>query len=300
MERLARKRVAVVAVKLPGVIQKHDVEWNRAGKVQPAAHVRRERHHRHRREQHGVKQDLQAREPAAVGHRQHRDAGAGVFLLAIERQRPEMRRRPQKNNQEQQQRVRRDVAGDRGPAEHRRCGAGGAADDNVLRRRVLEPDGVDDRVTDEGSKRQHRRQHIDPGDEDDHGQDADSEREYQRLGRGEASGRQRSIVRALHHGIGLAIEDVVERGRGARRERDAEGAEDEGAERRRAGRGQEHADHRGEHDERHHARLGELEVLARECRETPRAERRGARRIGGGDGCLHGLRFSERVAGRAT
>src|SRR3546814_9205852 len=43
---------------------------------------------------------------------------------------------------------------------------------------------------------------------------------------------------------------------------DAEQPEHALAQRRQAGHGEEHAHHRGEHDQRHHARLGQLPVLA--------------------------------------
>ena len=54
-----------------------------------------------------------------------------------------------------------DLAAHRGPAEHRRHRARGAADDDVLRRQRLQHHGVDDRVADEGGERQPHRQRID-------------------------------------------------------------------------------------------------------------------------------------------
>ena len=93
-------------------------------------------------------------------------AHLGVFILARDRQRPEMRRRPHEHDEEQQQRVRVDGVRDRGPAEHGRRGAGGAADDDVLRRRALEPHGVDHGVADQRGEREHGGQRVDQQHED--------------------------------------------------------------------------------------------------------------------------------------
>ena len=80
------------------------------------------------------------------GHRQHRHAGLGVIGLHEQRQRPEVRRRPQEDDGEQQPRQQRRVARHRRPADDDRKGAGRAADDDVLRRPALQPDGIDDDV----------------------------------------------------------------------------------------------------------------------------------------------------------
>ena len=50
-----------------------------------------------------------------------------------------------------------DVAGHRGPADHRREGAGGAADHDVLRRAALQPDRVDEDVEQDRRREQRRR-----------------------------------------------------------------------------------------------------------------------------------------------
>ena len=54
-----------------------------------------------------------------------------------------------------------DLATHRGPAEHRRHRARGAADDDVLRRQRLQQHGVDNRITDEGGEGQPHRQRVD-------------------------------------------------------------------------------------------------------------------------------------------
>ena len=49
---------------------------------------------------------MQARVTGAVGHRQHRHAGAFAYSSrAVERERPEVRRRPDEDDQEQHQRL---------------------------------------------------------------------------------------------------------------------------------------------------------------------------------------------------
>ncbi|MNG05356.1 hypothetical protein D3C84_885420 [compost metagenome] len=84
-----------------------------------------------------------------MGDRQHRDVGLGVFLFAMNRQCPEVRRGPGEDDQHQQQRFGADVTGGRGPAEQRWRGTGEAADDDVLRGRTFQEPGVDHRVAEQ-------------------------------------------------------------------------------------------------------------------------------------------------------
>ena len=56
------------------------------------------------------------------------------------------------------------LPGDRDPADDRRQGARGAADDDVLRRGALQHDRVDDDVERDREQRQERREQVDePG-----------------------------------------------------------------------------------------------------------------------------------------
>ena len=71
-----------------------------------------------------------------------------------------MRRRPQEDDGEQQERQRGDVAGRRDPADQRREGAGGAADDDVLRGPALQPDRVDQDVEQDRNGEQRGRQMV--------------------------------------------------------------------------------------------------------------------------------------------
>jgi hypothetical protein len=113
---------------------------------------------------------LQPRERDAVRDGQHRNADLGVFIFTRDGQRPEMRRRPDEHDQEQQQRVGIDAVGHGDPAEHRRRRTGRTTDHDVLRRRALEPHGVDDGVTDQRGEREHGGQHVDQPHEDRHRQ----------------------------------------------------------------------------------------------------------------------------------
>ncbi|MCY1177310.1 hypothetical protein D9M73_176130 [compost metagenome] len=101
----------------------------------------------HRQQDQGVQQDMQFGVALTVGHRQHRDIGLGVFLLAVDGQRPEVRRGPGENDQHKQQGFGADMAAYRHPAEQRRSGPGQATDDDVLWRGALEKAGVEHRIT---------------------------------------------------------------------------------------------------------------------------------------------------------
>ena len=108
-EHLHRQVRALGELHLQRVEDEHAVEHERGGQIDEPAHAGDERHQRHGRQQHGVQQHLQPRERDAVRHGQHRNADLGVFILARDGQRPEMRRRPDEHDEEQQQRVRIDA-----------------------------------------------------------------------------------------------------------------------------------------------------------------------------------------------
>jgi len=156
----------------------------------------------------------------------------------------------------------RRLAGDRRPAEHRRHRAGSAADDDVLRRHGLEDHGIDDGVADEGGEREPHGEVVHPLVQDEEAQAADRAGEHQGLQRRHLPARQWPAARARHHRVDLLLDQAVDRGGGARGERDAEGAGNQRLQRHHARRRQEHPDHRREDDERHHARLGQLVELA--------------------------------------
>ena len=71
-----------------------------------------------------------------------------------------MRRRPQEDDQEQDERLEPDLSGCRRPANHRRKRAGGTADDDVLRRAPLQPYRIDDDVEEDREGEQRRGRDI--------------------------------------------------------------------------------------------------------------------------------------------
>ena len=92
--------------------------------------------------------------------RQHRDPRRRVVVAVLERQRPEVRRRPAEHDGEQHPRGRGERAGDRRPADEDRHGAGRAADHDVLRAARLEPDRVHEDVEEHRAHRQRRCEQV--------------------------------------------------------------------------------------------------------------------------------------------
>ena len=73
----------------------------------------------------------------AVGDGQHRNFYLGVLFLTRNGQRPEMGRRPRKNNEHQQECVTINLIGDRRPTQQGRHRAGQSTDHDVLGRRAF-------------------------------------------------------------------------------------------------------------------------------------------------------------------
>ena len=143
------------------MFEKDRVQDDSRHQIEPARHSDELRHQGDEGQTDRVEEDVTARVLGAVRHRQHRKTGCFVLLGAVQGQRPEMWRRPHKDDEEEQPGLGRHGVGDGSPTQHRRHGAGGAADDDVLRGVGLEEDGVDDGVTDEGRQRQPHGQRID-------------------------------------------------------------------------------------------------------------------------------------------
>ena len=138
-------------------VDEHPTEPDRGGEVD-RPHVADRVEHQGRREQHqGVQEDLTPGLPLAPDHRQHRHAGRRVVAREPHRQRPEVRRRPDEHDREQDPRRRRQGAGHRGPPDEGGHRAGRAADHDVLRRGALEPHRVDEDVEGDRGQGQGRR-----------------------------------------------------------------------------------------------------------------------------------------------
>ena len=220
-EGLPRQRVGVAAPEPPAVAAEHDAEDDRRGEVDRPAHSGDEGQQGRGEQHQRVQEDVQARELRAVRHRQHRQAGAAVVLGAVERERPEVRRRPQEDDQAEDQRLGADVAADRRPAEHRRHRPRRAADDDVLRRQRLEQHRVDDGIADERGERQPHRQRVDREPEDRAARAAERGRERERLAGRQLAGGRGAPRRARHAGVDALLDQAVERRRRGGDEPDA-------------------------------------------------------------------------------
>src|SRR5262249_27046128 len=106
----------------------------------------------------GIEQNLSPRFLRPGNHREHRNASAGVVVGANERQRPEMWRRPEEEEGKEETGLDREAPRPRPPADDGRKGARGAADNNVLRRRSLEPCRIDSNVKEDREGEQRRRE----------------------------------------------------------------------------------------------------------------------------------------------
>ena len=198
--------------------------------------------------------------------RQHRQAGLRVVLDPVQRQRPEVRRRPQEDDQAHQPGLGADLAAHRGPAQHRWHRARGAADDDVLRRRRLQQHGVDDRVADEGGQRQPERQRV-------HAKKQQARCRPHRAGPRRSApanwlssplavGRQ--AVRFMRASICCSIRQLKAAAAAATSQMPALAASmvNHSPPRGTTGHGQGHADHRAENDQLHDPRLGQRIELA--------------------------------------
>ena len=116
-------------------------------------------HERQRHQHNRIREYLPRGRARAADHRHHRDPCRGVLALEQQRERPEVRRRPQQHDHEQVDRAHPEVAVGRGPARQRRDRAGGAPDHDVLRRRSLQPQRVHDHVVRASGQRQQSREH---------------------------------------------------------------------------------------------------------------------------------------------
>ena len=217
-----------------------------------------------------------------------------------------MRRRPHEHDREQGQRRERDVPGRCRPADERGHRAGRPADDDVLRRRALQPARVDEDVEQVAGEREQGRRHVDRHAEQHERRGRERQTELERLRRAirarrpPGGGRCAPIVRSMSRSM-----QVVERARPATGERESDHRRGDPA-----GRGQPaRADHHPAAPVRRSsdmiARLGEH----RRSRARPRARRalaerrRGRHERGGerrrGDRDVQGDR-PRRPAGQTT
>ena len=176
-----------------------------------------------------------------------------------------MRRRPHEDDEEEHRAFERDAARHRRPADHRREGARRAPDHDVLRRPTLQPHRVDRHIEEDREGQQRRRDPVHEHAHRHHGEDGEDRAEGGRLARGDAPGGNRAAQCARHARIDIRVIPHVQRAGRARADGNAEkrGKADHGMD---AARRNGDADKRGEDHERHHARLQQLEEIARGSR----------------------------------
>ena len=154
------------------------------------------------------------------------------------------------------------LAGDRGPPQQRRRGAGQAANDDVLRCSPLQKQRVDERVTHQGGESQPGRQGIHAEQENRHTRPTQERRKAYRAGVAHPALGQGSMACARHAPVYMPIHDMVDGGGGRRAQGDAQVAENQRIERHPAGHSHAHTDDGGEHHQRDDAGLGQRFVVA--------------------------------------
>ena len=181
-----------------------------------------------------------------------------------------MRRRPDEDDQEQDQRRRTHFVGHRGPAKQRWHRARRAADHDVLGRRRLQDDGVDHRIADEGAQRQPQGERIHENIEHPRADAAQHAGKRQGTGGADLTACQGARAGARHPGVDATLDQAVEGKPRGRQQRDTGQAEHQDAPgHHRLGR-QQHADQRAERGEQHDPRLGELEIIVCQASQVER------------------------------
>ena len=181
--------------------------------------------------------------------------------------------RPQEGDEEEHDALDGDTIGDAGPADHRRESAGSTADDDVLRRRALQPHRVDHHIEEDRECEQAGRQPVDDDAENADGKGRQRHAERQRFLRRDLARRDRPLRRAGHDSVDIRVVPHVE---GAGRSSTHGDTEDrnETDERVDVPGCHHHAGETRKHHQRHDARLQQLEIIARRgLRETNAAFR---------------------------
>ena len=182
-----------------------------------------------------------------------------------------MRRGPEEDDEEKEDRLHRQRTGRGSPSHHRRQCAGSAADHDVLRGPALQPHRVDHGIEEDREREQRARHPVDEDAERHHREERQRQAECGGLARGDAAARNRPVGGTRHLGVDVALIGHVQRAGSAGADCDAE---DRGEGQDRvdvAGRDHE-ADQRGEDHQRHHARLQQRDVIANFGLGNPGAE----------------------------
>ena len=179
-------------------------------------------------------------------------------------------RRPEEDDEEERERRQRERAGSGRPADERWHGARRAADDDVLRRRALEPARVDEHVEEVAHEGEHGRQDVHRAGEQRERERRQREAELERVLGREAVRRHGAPARALaHQPVDVAVEHVVEGARAAAREGEPDHRGDGDVPRRQAAGACHEAAEAGDEEQRHDARLRERHVVAHGAERRP-------------------------------
>ena len=133
-----------------------------------------------------------------------------------------MRRRPDEDDGEKNNRHQRYVARHRSPADQRRKGACGTANNDVLRRAALQPHRVKHYIKQDGKGKHASGQIIGGESHHDDRTDAKQNAKGKRGVRGDTPGGDWPARGAAHHRINIAIIPHIDGARGTRRHRDTE------------------------------------------------------------------------------
>ena len=178
-----------------------------------------------------------------------------------------MRRRPEEDDREKRDALERDRIGYAGPADNRRECACGAADDDVLRRRALQPHRVDDRIEENGEGEQAGRKPVDDQAEGRHREHRQEQAEGKRGFRRNPARGNRPFRGPAHHQVDVGVVPHVERAGRATANRDRKNGNEADHRMDLAG-SHQHANQRGEDHQRHDTRFQQREEIARIAVDT--------------------------------
>ena len=171
-----------------------------------------------------------------------------------------MRRCPHEDDGEQDQPGEADVAGHRGPANHRRQGTRGAADDDVLRCPALEPDRVDQHVEADRQSQQAGRREVDRKPHHQHRGEGQGDAEAQGRAGLDAARRDWPLPGAGHQRVDVAVVPHVDGAGGPRAYGDAQNG-GQCQHRVQSAWREVEPDEAGEHHQRHHPGLQQGDVV---------------------------------------
>ena len=149
---------------------------------------------------------------------------------------------------------------------------GRAADHDVLGRAALEPDRVDQHVAEEAGERPEGGRPVHQDAEPEHARETERAADHERVACRDAAARDRTVGRAGHAPVDVAVVPVVQHARAARGQAEARHGRDEQPGAGPAVRREPHRADGRDHDQQQDLRLQDLEVVARA---------RAARRDGG-------------------